>query len=361
MAAVDVELADVINNIPDQNLEELIDAIKDGANTPAEAFGFDAKALNSLESMALGYYRARRYREASLLFGFILRLSPGRGGSWRGLGACAHQQKNFDIAILAYNEALLCDPRDLISHTYLGEVLCLMGQKDAGVASLKVALALGKDRPEYKQFMLRARAIVSAKGGVPSKLYITEKAQTKVSQADAALKTEDEPEYDPDREITPADMRKNPKVRAAMKEIEGLLKEGKVTLRQIGGFTEKEMNGAYALAVQFLESNRPAQATQLAGFLMLIDPHQARHYRVAGVGMQRLKQYAQADLLYAHALALEENDPRTLVLRGETKIMMGKLDDGVAWVKRGVEAAGKRPELDDVVKRGKTLIKQFSR
>ncbi len=350
---------DLLKNIPEQDLKDVVASIQEGAALPADALGFDEPAQNSIETMALGFYRGKKYREASLLYGFLLRLNPLRHSAWRGLGACAQARKELEIAAFCYQEAMLRDAEDVISHVYLGEVLCQLGRKDDGISALQKALELAKDKPELRYYTVRARAIVAAGGGVPSRIYLSQKAQQLVAEANASLGASEEYQYDPDRELTLADMKKHPELSSAVKDLEQLLRKGRTTLAEIGSFTEKELDGAYACGVQFLEMDQPVSAMQMAGFLMLVDPYKAKYYRLGGICMQRVKHYPQANHLYHMALALEKDDPRTLVYLGETQILMGNIDAGVEYVKQGIAAAGKNPEVEDVVKRGQVLIKQF--
>src|SRR5688572_21801833 len=92
-----------IASIPDQDFQVIWDAIKDGAQTPAEAVGFDEPSLIALEQMALGYYRATRYGAAAMIYGFILRMDSRRYGAWRGLGACAMVLREYDKARVCFD------------------------------------------------------------------------------------------------------------------------------------------------------------------------------------------------------------------------------------------------------------------
>jgi hypothetical protein len=75
--------------------------------------------------------------------------------------------------------------------------------------------------------------------------------------------------------------------------------------------------------------------------------------------MQRLKQYQHAAGLYRSALDYDKDEPRSLCYLGETHILMGEIDKGLLHLKQGVQAAGSKPEHQDVVKRAKVLLQQF--
>ena len=74
-----------IAKIPEKTLEEILEAIHDGAKNPAEAFGFSEGALLGIENIALAYYKAQKYPYAAVIFGFALqRRCQSRRRSQRG-------------------------------------------------------------------------------------------------------------------------------------------------------------------------------------------------------------------------------------------------------------------------------------
>ena len=77
-------LGEYLEDVPDQDLWEIWQSIVDGASTPAESFGLDEAALNTIERMAHGYYSATRFGAAAPIYGFLVQAAPQRASAWRG-------------------------------------------------------------------------------------------------------------------------------------------------------------------------------------------------------------------------------------------------------------------------------------
>jgi tetratricopeptide (TPR) repeat protein len=353
-------ILDVFANMPDEDLDEILASVRKGANKPAEFFGFDDGAMNAVESAALGFYRARMWEKAALVFGFALRLDPDRTSCWRGLGACAHAAKEYPVAEACYAAALERNANDMISKVLLGECLCLQGKTEQGLALLEAVIRAGSSDPATKPYLTRARAIIGAGGGVPPTIVlrnmgieIAEKAAA--SLAEAAL------DLDPNREISVEDMKKDPRLAAALGDLSKAFQEGRLTLAEVGGFTDNELDGAYACACKYAEMGQLGEAAQIAGYLIFIDPYKARYYQLVAICMQRLKMYEAADHFYGLSLSIEPGDVRSLIFRGETKIMMGHTDDGLRIIREGMSKAQGKADLLDLVNRGQILIRQFQK
>ena len=59
-----------LEDLPDADLESIWEAVKDGVDCYGTAMGFDEPVLNSVEDIALSYYRSCRYQEAAVIYGF---------------------------------------------------------------------------------------------------------------------------------------------------------------------------------------------------------------------------------------------------------------------------------------------------
>lgn len=346
--------------LPDQDVEQLIASVKEGATKPGDFFGFDEPALNSVEQVALAFYRGSKFHESSLIFAFMLRMNPERVSAWRGLGACAQALKRVEAAVGCYQMALARDPDDIVSLVFLGEAMCQVGEREAGLTALKAAVERGAKKPDLKAYVLRARAVITAGGGMPSRVILSGKGHDLVAKADALLGG-DIDETERDQPLTIAHMKRNPKLAASIKDLERLLKQGKISLAEVGGFSQKELDGAYVAAVKLFEAKQVPQAMQLVGFLMLVSPYEARYYQLSGICLQQLKQYIEAGNYFRYAMALEPDDPRTLIYAGECEVLAGNIDDGLKLVRSGVKKGEGKREADDAVKRGQALLKRFGR
>ena len=151
----------------------------------------------------------------------------------------------------------------------------------------------------------------------------------------------------------------NPKLSAQFRDIAEALRDGRLTYAEVGGFTENELDGAYAAACQYVELGQVVEAMQICGYLMMLDSYNARYYQLVGICLQRLKQYEQAVHYYRMALINEPGDAMSLVYQGECTIMTGEVDAGLAMVRQGAEACEPGAEDAAIAERAKQLLTQF--
>ncbi len=370
-----------LEKVSDDDLWHLYETIQEGAKNPAQGLGFDEGALNSIERMALGYYRAQRFEMAAPVYGFLLQMAPKRGSAWRGLGACSQSMKNYEVAKACYSAALLHSPEDAVAAVFLGECLCLLGENDEGLRILKKAIGQFENDEKSTGYVMRARAIVAANGGIPQPLVLRRHGKALVDGVGAdfdsdsnkqvlkemfqeipstALMEKAGMEFDEDREINWDDMQKNPELMRSLGELKEAVAKGTLTLAEIGGFTEEELEGAYVCACKYADMGQLPEAMQIAGYLIFVSPQNASYYQLVGICMQRLNQYDMADRYFGLAMALDKEDPMTLVYRGESQIMGGRVDEGVKLVKDGLEAANTDPSTHQpLIDRANVLIQQF--
>ncbi|MFC1611455.1 hypothetical protein ACFL6C_10880 [Myxococcota bacterium] len=347
-------------NMPEEDLDDILASIAAGAERPADFLGFDEGALNAIENIALGFYRSRLWDRASLVFGFALRMDSGRVSCWRGLGACALANKEYPIAKVCFESALERVPNDLIAKVFLGECLCLAGDIENGLVMLKEAIEQGSNNMAIKPYITRARAIMAADGGVPPSIVLKQKGKAIAEEA-AQILEEAGVVLDPSRELNIEDIKNNPELAGMLSEITKAFEDGALTLAEIGGFTESELDGAYVCACKYAEMGQLQEAMQIAGYLIFIDPYKGHYYQLVGICLQRLKVYEAAEHFYMLSLTLKPGEPRSLVYRGESKIMMGKLDDGLELIREGLVQAQASPEHNELVERGNVLLRQFGK
>ena len=123
----EIDPADPLDNLLDEDLMDIYQAIRDGAKTPAQALDFDDDAMDTTESVAQGYLEGKRIDLAGPLYGFLLRMDPGRASAWRGMGVCLQDVGELEAARHCYLQSVLADGSDPISRVYFGECLCRLG------------------------------------------------------------------------------------------------------------------------------------------------------------------------------------------------------------------------------------------
>ncbi|MEO1173474.1 MAG: hypothetical protein AAFX94_15685 [Myxococcota bacterium] len=355
---------DVLAEIPDQDFADIMESIRGGAKTAGDVFGFGTEALNTIERTAQAYYRTHQFAKAAVIYAFVLNMNPSRTSAWRGLGACGQALRDFGNAGTCYRKALELDPKDVPSSVFLAECMCQVGLRKEGVELLQKVIAEGTEIARFKPYITRARAIVAEDGGIPNTVILRKHGEALFSEASEQM-LEDEAvalgisDEDMDRDIEIEDIRKNPRLFKSIQELAQLVEEEKLTYAQVGGFTDNELDGAYAVACKYAEMGEVGKSIQIAGYLIFLDPHKGRYYQLVGICLQRLKQYEGADFYYRMADIFDKNDPMTLVYRGESMIMAGKVDEGLGYVRQGREYATQDPAAQPMVDRADILLKQF--
>jgi tetratricopeptide (TPR) repeat protein len=354
MVRVPEAMAAALEKVPDADLMDIYNAIKEGAKTPADVFGFTPEALNTVESMALAYYRARHYGQAAQLYGFILQMNPKRATAWRGLGACSHGRKEYALARTCYLLAVQYDDTDLISKVFLGETLCLIGEREAGVKYLEEVIAKGATDPACRPYLTRARAVVNAKGGMPPRFIMLEEGKKVVDQAQA-LMAKEAAEWD-NAEVSKATIRSHPRLAKKLKAVNALLASGGLTLAQVGGFTDNELDGAFGCACQYATMGKFGDAMMITGFLAFVDPYKSRYHQLTGICWQRLKHYVSAKRAYEIALVMDPNDVVTMAYLGECQLLLGQKAGGVETLQKVIKLAAGKPQLEETARRSQTLL-----
>jgi len=347
-----------LDDIDDQSLEDIVGALQDDCESYADAIGFGPDALCAIEHIALGYYRGRQHERAAVIYGFILRLDPTYAAAWRGLGACCQARREHVLAVDCYLQAIAHDPSDVVSAVFSGESLCMIGDREQGLTILNKVLEVGTENPAYLPYVTRARAIIAADGGVPSRIVLVKEGQKLVREVTEEM-VQVLVEFDEGREVELEDIMRNPKLSAEFRDIAEALKQGRLTYAQVGGFTDNELDGAYAAACQYVELGQVIEAMQICGYLMMLDSYNGRYYQLVGICLQRLKQYEAAIHYYRMALVNDPGEPMSLVYQGECVIMSGEVDAGLVLVRQGAEACSADPDDAPVADRAKQLMLQF--
>jgi tetratricopeptide (TPR) repeat protein len=343
-------------SLPEEDVQEIIDAIKDGASTPAEAMGVRPETLNSIENTALNFYRAKDHGSAATTYAYLLQFDPKRGGAWRGLGACCQCFGMMQAATACYIRAYQLDPEDVPSRVYWAECLLYAKETETALELLGQIVKAGTSNKRYASYIVRAKALLAAQGEKPTRIQLMH--QGKALAEDAADQLTQQA-VQSGAEITWDHIKDLPDLKKAVEDLSVALNEGRITLAEIGGFTEKELDGAYACACKYAEMGQVMEAIQIAGYLMFLDPNNARYYQLVGISLHRAKQYKNAEHYYRMALLMDPEDPLTIIYRGEAMTLSGKVDEGLEILAQGLEKAGTSPEHHELRKRGEILRQRY--
>ena len=357
MDTIPEAIATLIERLPDDTLESFLAASKSD-QCLGDVLGLGISQRATIEGYALGLYRGSKFGDAARLYGLLIQLEPRRATAWRGLAACAQANKDYPTAMKAYGRAVELAPNDAISRAMCGECQCLAGDREKGLATLNALIAdAGSLMPQDEAYLIRARALVAAGGEEPMRVVIEKNGKDIVARA--ALEEHGPVEEAPDRDIELEDIRAHPELNVLFKEVEDAFSKGLLTLSEVGGFTEDELEGTYAVACQQAAANNFAEALRTCGYLMLVSPYWAKPFQLAGICLQRMDLTEQCEVYYRLALALEPDDPRTLVYFGEVLIYLGRRDDGLQMIDKASKLLKEREDPDKLGERAAALKTQF--
>ena len=367
-------------------VSDILEAVKLGITTTSEYLGVTPAVANTIESLALEFYRQKHTMHANTLYAFLIEMDPNRATAWRGVGACQQSSKFYPMAVLAYQRALTINPDDVISTILLGECLYLDGWRDEAVRALERGVAMGANIPAHAVYIKRAQAILriqaggEAASGGPAD---TKKKSDAVAAYDSGPTLEEltrnpapmmglQPGADLAAQYANVDIQallamdnaefaNHPVIADLATKLSALVKRTAITIKDIAGFTDEQMYGGYVAACRYIDMGQPLTALKIIGWLIHFDSRNGSYYQVAGIAAQHAKLYCFADYLYGLSLIYDKDNATTMLYRGEVKIYSFERNAGVQLIREAVEKLATDPESRHLVKRGKSLIKQFEK
>ncbi|MEE8410715.1 MAG: hypothetical protein V3T05_14030 [Myxococcota bacterium] len=130
----------------------------------------------------------------------------------------------------------------------------------------------------------------------------------------------------------------NPEIKSQIVETNEAVTRGELTLAQVGGITDEQLNAAYAATCKLLGTGKLDEAIQIAGYLIMISPWDARFYHLAGLCFHNKRLYDASLQYFGVALAFGD-DPVILIAKGETLLMLGRRDEARQALEQGIDLA----------------------
>lgn len=156
-----------------------------------------------------------------------------------------------------------------------------------------------------------------------------------------------------------AALAEDPQLKETFNKVTQAVAAGTVTLAEVGGFTQDELDSAYAAASTLVNVGKLAEALQVAGYLILLEPWKARYYALAGICFQRRRQHDMALQYFDVAVAIDA-DPVTQIRKGETLLMLGEREQAAACLRAGIEAApANDPAVEPHIERAEQLLATY--
>lgn len=359
-------LTELLGRISEDELDMMIEAVKNGADSLAEAYGIEKKTLNAICQIGYSLYEAGHYDKAGPILGIVVQLDTEHQDAWRGLGAINQVLKRYEHAAYCYMQAIESaerqDSTDLSSKVLLGECLLLNGKEEQGEMFLKEALESENYALSDAPYIRRGKAILASqlKDITPIVLLHGDKqvGRPNLSAEDGGEISVYTPE---DREINLDDIKQIPELEENFQAVIEELGKGTLNLADIGGFTQEQMDSLYAVATNYAQEERYEDALHIMSYLYILDMENTRNHIFVASVLMRMKQYESADHLLGMVRPMVEDDNILYLLNsGETKLMVGKIQTGLELLEACVAVQSKTEKEKQYQNRAEKLIQMFA-
>lgn len=132
---------------------------------------------------------------------------------------------------------------------------------------------------------------------------------------------------------------------------------GLITLQELEGISDEEMETIYALGYNFFTYGKYEAAKDIFVGLTAYAPYTSHYWRALGAVYQQLKEYQEAISAYDMAIANDESDLVSFVYRGECYILQGEQERGLQDLRNVNQHGEQRPDLGPWLARAKLLLR----
>lgn len=132
--------------------------------------------------------------------------------------------------------------------------------------------------------------------------------------------------------------------------------DGLVTLMDVEGISDEEMETIYALGYNFFNIGNYEAARDIFTGLTAYAPYTNHYWRALGAVNQQMKDYSEAISAYDMAIANDEYDIVSYVYRGETQILSGNIPAGIKDFEQVRKFGALVPENEVWVQRAELLL-----
>lgn len=131
---------------------------------------------------------------------------------------------------------------------------------------------------------------------------------------------------------------------------------GEVSLGELFSLSDREIEVIFMMGHYLFNYGKYQAALNVFSVLTMYKPMVSKYWRAAGAANQALKKYREAIVAYDMALTTNFEDVISYTYRGESKISLGNVDDGINDLRRAVEVGATKPFYGKWVNRAKTLL-----
>lgn len=139
----------------------------------------------------------------------------------------------------------------------------------------------------------------------------------------------------------------------------GMIK-GDVTLRDVQGLTDDQLEAVYATAYNHFKVGHAEKADRLMSFLCLFEPRSAKYW--TGLGAVRMSQENYDGAIYAYGMAarIDIDAPRPPFRIAEALMAIGNRDGAKEALELAIENAGDDEKFEDIRERAQALLALLS-
>lgn len=132
-------------------------ALRDG-RTLHEIVGFSSSTMAKFYRAAYRLLVQRRYADAEDAFLFLTALNPLVHDYWLGFGMAAQLNRDFEVAIDAYELAAVREIDNPVPYLYLAKCLFALHERECALAALDLAIEYAGEREAYRELKDSATA-----------------------------------------------------------------------------------------------------------------------------------------------------------------------------------------------------------
>lgn len=120
--------------------------------------------------------------------------------------------------------------------------------------------------------------------------------------------------------------------------------QGKLTLREIRGYSEEDLYAISHVGYFFLMQGKDREARTLFEGLVAIDPRNDYYYRALGVIFQKLGENDRAIKQFSYAIRINSDSPYAYVNRAEIYLSIRSFDNAEIDLRDALERMGRSDE-----------------
>ena len=129
------------------------------------------------------------------------------------------------------------------------------------------------------------------------------------------------------------------------------------TLKDVGGYTEREFEALYAMGYNLYNQAKYGDALLVFGFLLMHDQFGRKYYKAMGSCQQMLKRYEDAIRNYSMASLLDLQDPEPTFHTAECMVALGMVQEAREALDMVERQTRDKPERKAMHDRAEAMLK----